>query len=69
MNTGCSGHGKGHSIVVAMNRWEQEPEKNKAEGHGSEADRQLCGHLCVFHSNMVTVVKFQHEWRPWNQVT
>lgn len=44
MNTGCSGHGKGHSTVVAMNRWEAEPEKNKAEAHGSEAGRQLCGH-------------------------
>lgn len=65
----CSGHGKGHSTVVAMSRWEQEPEKSKAEAHVSEADWQLRGHLCVSHSKMVTVVKFQYEWRPWNQVT
>lgn len=62
----CDEHRQGHGTVVATNRWGQEPDKNKAEPRDSEADRWLWGHLCISHSKMVMLVKFQHGWRPWN---
>lgn len=43
----CDEHRQGHGTVVAMTRWGQAPDKNKAEARGSEADRWPWG-ICVY---------------------